>query len=428
MSDHPHGADPTDSAPWWSAPTPSPDDPFEPTSPGGPSPADPSPPADSPADSPAAQPKRGLGSAVAAAATAALLVGGAAGGVAGYLVADRANGRVHDADVNLGAPPAGSLDRSPDSIAGIAATVLPSVVKIEITGTGRTGTGSGFVIRDDGYILTNNHVVAATSNGGRLQVRFGDARPVDAAIVGRDPRSDLAVIKVVEGSGLTAVALGNSDGVAVGDPVVAIGSPLGLAGTVTAGIVSAKNRTVVAGSAAGDQSSFISAIQTDAAINPGNSGGPLVDARGQVIGVNSAIATLGEGFPTDQTGSIGLGFAIPINDARRIAEQLIADGSADHAVLGVQLDMTFEEGGARILGPGQGSQPITTGGPAEQAGLQPGDVITKIDDRPIMSPGDLIVVLGTYIPGDTVRVTYLRSGEEQEPIQVKLGSFDRLNG
>ncbi|HEX2497796.1 MAG TPA: trypsin-like peptidase domain-containing protein, partial [Actinomycetes bacterium] len=291
----------------------------------------------------------GVAAAVATAAVAALVVGGAAGGLAGYYVADRQNDQVHDSSVSLDAPPARGLERAPDSIAGIADAVLPSVVKIEVSGIGREGTGSGFVIRDDGYILTNNHVVAAADDGGLLQVRFGEARPVDASIVGRDPRTDLAVIKVMEGAGLTAATLGNSDGVVVGDPVVAIGSPLGLAGTVTSGIVSAKNRTVIAGGAESEESSFISAIQTDAAINPGNSGGPLVDSRGQVIGVNSAIATLGEGIGGEQPGSIGLGFAIPINDARRIAEQLIADGTADHAVIGVALDMRFEDGGARIL-------------------------------------------------------------------------------
>ena len=372
--------------------------------------------------------RSGVAAAVATAAIAALLVGGAAGGLAGYYVADRQNGRVHDSSVSLDAPPARGLERAPDSIAGIADAVLPSVVKIEVSGGGQEGTGSGFVIRDDGYILTNNHVVASAALGGDLQVRFGDARPVGASIVGRDPRSDLAVIKVMEGARLTAATLGNSDGVVVGDPVVAIGSPLGLAGTVTSGIVSAKNRTVIAGGSEGEESSFISAIQTDAAINPGNSGGPLVDSRGQVIGVNSAIATLGEGIGGEQPGSIGLGFAIPINDARRIAEQLIADGTADHAVIGVTLDRMFEDGGARILSADEGTDPITAGGPADQAGLRPGDVIVKVNDRVITSPGDLIVELGTHSPGDTVTVTYLRDGEQQAPIQVTLGSSERLNG
>ncbi|HKE52203.1 MAG TPA: trypsin-like peptidase domain-containing protein [Actinomycetes bacterium] len=375
--------------------------------------------------SPPPRRRGGVAAAVVTATVVALLIGAAAGGLAGYYVADRENNRVHDSGVRLDTPPARTLERAPDSIAGIADAVLPSVVKIEVSGAGQEGTGSGFVIRDDGYILTNNHVVAPAAEGGRLQVRFGDARPVVASIVGRDPRTDLAVIKVVEG-GLNAVALGNSDGVVVGDPVVAIGSPLGLAGTVTSGIVSAKNRTVIAGEAESEQSAFISAIQTDAAINPGNSGGPLVDSRGQVIGVNSAIATLGEGIGGEQPGSIGLGFAIPINDARRIAEQLIADGRADHAAIGVDLDLGFEDGGARIAD--EGSEPIAAGGPAEQAGLRPGDVIVKVDDRVITSPGDLIVELGTHSPGDTVTVTYLRGGDQQPPVQVTLASYDRLNG
>ena len=409
MSDHMYGPDPDDTPTWWAPPDRE------------------DRPGHSSLERSGPERRSGLGAAVATAALASLLVGAAAGGVAGYYVADRQDGKLHDAGVSLGAQPARSLDRPPDSIAGIADAVLPSVVKIEVASGGERGTGSGFVIREDGYILTNNHVVAVAAGGGQLQVRFGDTTPVGATIVGRDPRTDLAVIKLVEGSGLSAVTLGNSDGVVVGDPVVAIGSPLGLEGTVTSGIVSAKNRTVVAGGADGEESSFISAIQTDAAINPGNSGGPLVDSRGQVIGVNSAIATLGEGFGVEQPGSIGLGFAIPINDARRIAEQLIADGSADHAVMGVQLDMEFEDG-ARISSSGQSGQPVTTGGPAEQAGLRPGDVIIKVDDQAITGPGDLIVALGTHSPGDTVTVTYLRNGAEQAPVQVTLASFDRLSG
>ena len=212
--------------------------------------------------------------------------------------------------------PAEAIGRPANSIAGVASQVLPSVVSLTVTGSAGSGTGSGFVIREDGYILTNNHVVAGAANGGRIVVTFADETSMRAEIVGRTPVYDLAVVKVDAGS-LPVATLGNSDSLVVGDPVLAIGSPLGLSGTVTSGIISALDRPVTAGDAAGDLS-FISAIQTDAAINPGNSGGPLVDLKGRVVGVNSSIATLSQGV--SQAGSIGLGFAIPISQAARIAE------------------------------------------------------------------------------------------------------------
>ncbi|MEI6670956.1 MAG: trypsin-like peptidase domain-containing protein, partial [Actinomycetes bacterium] len=219
-----------------------------------------------------------------------------------------------------------TIERAPDSVAGIAKRVLPSVVSIAINSPGGTGTGSGFIIDSNGYILTNNHVVETfATGGGTLTVTLNDGSSQEAKIVGRDSSYDLAVIKIAR-TGLSALQFGDSDKVEVGDAVIAIGSPLGLSGTVTSGIISAKNRPVTSGSGnGGRESSFINALQTDAAVNPGNSGGPLVDATGAVIGVNSAIASLSSSVG-GQSGSIGLGFAIPINQARRTADQLIKNG------------------------------------------------------------------------------------------------------
>ena len=220
-----------------------------------------------------------------------------------------------------------TIEREPTSVAGIAARVLPSVVSISTVSQNGSGTGSGFVIRSDGYILTNNHVINdALSNQGTLTVTLNNGKKFEGKILGADSSYDLAVIKI-NVTGLPALQFGNSDTIQVGDQVIAIGSPLGLSGTVTSGIISAKNRAVTSSGGTGE-SSFINALQTDAAINPGNSGGPLVDATGAVIGVNSAIASLGSSFG-GQSGSIGLGFAIPINQAKKTAEQLISQGKAN---------------------------------------------------------------------------------------------------
>ncbi len=309
--------------------------------------------------------------------------------------------------------PQAEADRSqrPDgSVASIAAAVSPSVVSLAVQGGGEAGTGSGFVIREDGYILTNNHVVEAAANGGEITVNFSDDRRLPATIVGRDQAYDLAVIKV-DASDLPTAVLGDSDGVVVGDLAIAIGSPLGLDGTVTAGIVSALNRPVTAGGQG--ETSFINAIQTDAAINPGNSGGALLNAAGEVIGVNSAIATLGAG-PGAQSGSIGLGFAIPINQARRIAEELIDTGTSTKPIIGVRLDMQYAGPGARVAS-------VTEGGPAADAGIQDGDVITTFNGEPVDDATSLIVDIRSLRPGDTVPVVVERGGSEVE-LEVTLGS------
>ena len=296
-----------------------------------------------------------------------------------------------------------TIQRAPDSVAGIAQRVLPSVVSISTRSIDGAGTGSGFVIDSNGFILTNNHVISdAAQSGGSIQVSLSDGTFYSAKVIGRDASYDLAVLKI-NASGLKALQFGDSDAVAVGDSVIAIGSPLGLSGTVTTGIISAKNRAVTAGESS-SESSFINALQTDAAINPGNSGGPLVDATGAVIGVNSAIASLGT---TAQIGSIGLGFAIPINQARKTADQLIKNGVATYPVIGVSLNMNYTENGAQVSTNGRG---ILPGGPAQKAGLRGGDVIIEIDGNEIYSPEELIVSIRAKSVGDRVTLGFLRDG------------------
>ena len=296
-----------------------------------------------------------------------------------------------------------TIQRAPDSVAGIAQRVLPSVVSISTRSIDGAGTGSGFVIDSNGFILTNNHVISdAAQSGGSIQVSLSDGTFYSAKVIGRDASYDLAVLKI-NASGLKALQFGDSDAVAVGDSVIAIGSPLGLSGTVTTGIISAKNRAVTAGESS-SESSFINALQTDAAINPGNSGGPLVDATGAVIGVNSAIASLGT---TAQIGSIGLGFAIPINQARKTADQLIKNGVATYPVIGVSLNMNYTENGAQVSTNGRG---ILPGGPAQKAGLRGGDVIIEIDGKEIYSPEELIVSIRAKSVGDRVTLGFLRDG------------------
>jgi putative serine protease PepD len=321
------------------------------------------------------------------------LVAGLLGGVLG---GDATKGLI-SSGVNL-VSSTSTIERSPDSVAGLAARVLPSVVSIETTSADGGATGSGFVIDANGYLLTNNHVVAGSLT---IKVLLNDGREFAARILGRDESYDLAVLKI-EASGLKALQFGDSEKVQVGDSVIAIGSPLGLSGTVTQGIISAKNRPVTAGDDESDSAtSFISALQTDAAINPGNSGGPLVDATGAVIGVNSAIASLG----SSGSGSIGLGFAIPINQARKTADQLIKNGKATYPVIGVAIDMNYNGVGALIA---KSASAILPGGPAAKAGLRAGDLITEIDGKKINAPEELIVEVRTHNVGDEVTITYIR--------------------
>ncbi|ASY26685.1 S1C family serine protease [Candidatus Planktophila versatilis] len=310
-----------------------------------------------------------------------------------------------------------TIERPVGSVAEIAQRVLPSVVSIAANSKNGGATGSGFVIDSTGYILTNNHVIAGSvESGGDISVSLNDGSEYSAKVVGRDSSYDLAVLKIT-GATLKALQFGDSDKVAVGDSVIAIGSPLGLTGTVTLGIISAKDRAVTAGESREDNS-FINALQTDAAINPGNSGGPLVDATGSVIGVNSAIASLGYSA-SSQTGSIGLGFAIPINQARKTAEQLIKNGKATYPVIGVSVEMNYRGEGALIAKTGVA---IVKGGAADKAGLKAGDIITEFGGRAIGSAEELIVAIRAQNVGDKVEIIFKRGSESKSAILVLTAS------
>jgi putative serine protease PepD len=306
------------------------------------------------------------------------------------------------------------VERAPDSIAALAARVIPAVVSISVKAPTGSDTGSGFFLDSNGLILTNNHVVEPGAVSGTITVELSNGKKYPAKLIGRDNSYDLAVLKIDVTSAPT-LQLGNSDLVQVGDAVIAIGSPLGLSGTVTSGIISSKNRAVTTGNGSGE-TSFINAIQTDAAINPGNSGGPLVDATGAVIGVNSAIATLGSGT---QSGSIGLGFAIPINQAKKTVEQLIKTGSATYPIMGISVDIRFTGTGALISSEGVG---ITPNGPAARAGLKVGDVIIKFDGVNISNSDELIVAIRSHSVGDKVKVGYTRNNVTNEVVVTLAAS------
>jgi S1-C subfamily serine protease len=301
------------------------------------------------------------------------------------------------------------VSREPGSVADIAGRVNPTVVSIEVTLTNAGATGSGVVVdADGGYIVTNNHVVSGAADAEDASIRavFSDGSGSAAEIVGRDPASDLAVLKV-DKPGLAEATLGESDDLVVGDPVVAIGSPLGLAGTVTSGIVSALDRPVRLSGEGSDTNAVISAVQTDAPINPGNSGGALVDGTGAVIGINTAIASVGGSSTTG--GSIGLGFAIPIDTVRDIAEQLISTGTAVHASLGVNA-RTVTDGtrdGALVLN-------VEPDSPAAVAGVQEQDVVIAVDGAPVASSEELVVAVDAHDPGDTVTLELVRNGSSRE--------------
>jgi putative serine protease PepD len=344
------------------------------------------------ASSQSTQPSRTVRIAVIAGVVSGLL-----SGVGGYTVASYNAWAPHGA-ITLPAATSASSARASNSIAGLAKAVLPTVVSIEVSSLQGAGTGSGFVIRSsatESYILTNNHVANGAGANADITVQFQDQSQNKATVVGADPSYDLAVLKVARGD-LPVAQLGDSSGVVVGDLTIAIGSPLGLSGTVTSGIVSALNRPVTAGGQ-GD-ASFINAIQTDAAINPGNSGGPLINASGQVVGVNSAIATLGNSSLGSQAGSIGLGFAIPMNQARRVAQEIMNTGTSSHPVIGAELDVNYNGVGARIAG-------IVAGGPASKTSLKVGDVVTAIDGQKVKDGAELIVRIRAHMAGDVVTLS-----------------------
>jgi putative serine protease PepD len=302
------------------------------------------------------------------------------------------------------------------SIAAVAARVLPSTVQIQARG-GADGnerggaTGSGFVLDDHGHVITNNHVVAGATARGEIKVVDQAGTKHDATIVGRSPVYDLAVLDVDGASGLRPAAIGSARELRVGDTVVAVGSPLGLSSTVTSGIVSALDRPVTTGN--GSQSSYIDALQTDAAINPGNSGGPLVNLRGQVVAVNSAIATTG-GTLAGESGNIGVGFAIPMEQVRVTAAQILTTGKARYPVIGASVATRSSSNGAQVVG-------VPAGSPAAAAGLRQGDVVTGVDGHPVTDGISLIVAIRSHQPGETVDLLVRRDGRQRD-LKVTLDS------
>ncbi|MET7619433.1 trypsin-like peptidase domain-containing protein [Streptomyces sp. NPDC005408] len=368
-----------------------------------------------------AKKQRRRGSLLVGAVLLALVAGGIGGGIGAYI---ERNGGI--TDLELPQAPKDNGNRAPDSVAGIAASALPSVVTLHVSGSGEQGTGTGFVLDQQGHILTNNHVVDPAGSSGDISVTFSGGETAKATLVGKDSGYDLAVVKVSGVSNLKPLPLGNSDSVQVGDPVVAIGAPFDLQNTVTSGIISAKERPITAGGEKGDGSdvSYVDALQTDAPINPGNSGGPLVDTKAHVIGINSAIraADTGSGPEGGQAGSIGLGFAIPINQGKRVAEELINTGKATHPVIGVSLDMKYTGDGARVGDKGKDGTPsVSPKGPGAKAGIKPGDIITKVDGQRVHSGEELIVKIRSHRPGDRLKLTLVRGGRERT-MTLTLGS------
>lgn len=326
----------------------------------------------------------------------------------------------------IGANPNRPASNAPvGSIEEVAAKVVPSVVKLETDMGRQSEEGSGIILTPDGLILTNNHVVAAAAKPDpapagapapvQTKVTFADGTTTTFTIVGADPSSDIAVVRAQSASKLTPIVVGSSANLQVGQKVVAVGSPLGLQGTVTDGIISALNRPVAASGDAQNQNTVLDAIQTDAAINPGNSGGALVNMNGELVGINSAIATLGgDAGGQSQSGSIGLGFAIPVDQAKRIADELIKNGVASHASLGVQVGNDATVDGAKIVD-------VTSGGAAAAAGLPSGVVVTKVDNRVIGSADALVAAVRSRAPGDKVTLTYLDPSGKPQTVQVTLG-------
>jgi putative serine protease PepD len=349
-------------------------------------------------------------------------LGGLAGGIGYSALSDSAEDDVA-ASSSAGSDTTNVAD-TPDvpaadgSVEQVASEVLPSVVKISVSGTQGTGSGSGIVLSEDGEILTNNHVVSVAEGGGDLAVSFSDGTTAPASIVGTDPLTDLAVIQADGVSGLTPATLGSSGQLDVGEEVVAVGSPFGLEATVTTGIVSALNRPVSVGNTADDATTY-PAVQTDAAINPGNSGGPLVNMRGEVVGINSSIRS-SSSSPGGEGGSIGLGFAIPMDNVLPIVDQLRNGETPTHARLGVTVQTATSTDGL-LSGAEVGE--VEPGSAAEEAGLEGGDVITRVEDLQITDSESLVATIRGYRPGDEVELTVVPGGAgEPQTLSATLDS------
>jgi putative serine protease PepD len=406
---------------------------------------------------PMEQPKkkrRGRAGLVGGLAVLALVVGGGAG-YGGAALWDNTHDDTASSGIFSGSGSSGTSTASSapnGSVQAVAGSVLPSVVKIEVAGTQESDSGSGIILTSDGTILTNNHVVEAAAGGGKIRVDFNDGSSASAKVLGTDPLTDTAVIKAEDVSGLKPATIGSSTSLAVGESVVAIGSPFGLDSTVTSGIVSALNRPVNVGSDSSGNATVYPAIQTDAAINPGNSGGALVDMSGKVVGINASIHTTGS--VSGEAGSIGLGFAIPIDEVKAVVEQMTKGETPTHARLGITVqDVGASQQRQQQQQPDQGSpfdqfpfgqepqqqepqqpdnvSPFSTNGAevrevgdgsaAKEAGLKAGDIITKVDDHMIVGSDSLVATVRSYRPGDKVSLTYTRDGKAHT-ISVTLDS------
>jgi putative serine protease PepD len=372
---------------------------------------------------PSATAQRSRRRAVLAGTVVAAVIGGLIGGGIVAAIDHKSNSSVASGVV-VTTQTAQDSPKLNGSVTAAAAKIMPSVVTINVSGQSESGTGSGIVLRSDGYILTNNHVVAVAGSGGQIQVVTRTGQTAPATIVGTDQSDDLAVVKI-SGLSLPAATFAKSSELQVGQTVVAVGAPLGLSNTVTSGIVSNTARPVQTGDSSTDTAVF-DAIQTDAAINPGNSGGPLVDLNGNVVGVDAAIADANSGGVTvpgqpTQSGSIGIGFAIPSDEASRIAAELIATGTATHAVIGVTVNDGSAPQSSIQTTAGATLATVSPNSPASKAGLQAGDVVSKVNDQLITQNIDLIAAVRSYAPGQTVTLTYIRAGATHT-VQVTLGT------
>ncbi|MFB9313652.1 S1C family serine protease [Nocardioides plantarum] len=374
---------------------------------------------------PALPPRRGRKGFAAAVVAAALVVGGGAGlgGAAAYDAMNGDDSSATSSSSTVSASPVVARgDNDPASGSGVeavASAVLPSVVKLDVSSGQEAGSGSGIILSSDGLILTNNHVAEVAGDNGSITASFADGSHAKATIVGLDPLTDTALVKAQGVSGLTPATIGDSDAVKVGEEVVAIGSPFGLDATVTSGIVSALNRPVGVGSDSQGNATVYPAIQTDAAINPGNSGGPLVDSDGHVIGINSSIQSTSSGG-SGESGSIGLGFAIPIDEVLPVIDQMKNGDKPTHARIGVSVQDVAATGGAQVVDGAKISE-VGADSAAGQAGLQDGDVITKVDDHLITGSDSLVATVRSYRPDDKVTITYERNGQEKT-VQLTLDS------